>query len=69
MYKHGAKVEPQTKATVRCSARPIIGLKETDSLSKYGHLAREVEKVPLFGMGDSINAGTLRGTNIFALSS
>lgn len=33
MYKHGAKVEPQTKATVRCSARPIIGLKETDSLS------------------------------------
>lgn len=33
MYKHGAKVEPQTKATARCSARPIIGLKETDSLS------------------------------------
>ena len=33
MYKHGAKVEPQMKATVRCSARPIIGLKETDSLS------------------------------------
>ena len=59
-------MEPQTKATVRCFARPIIGLKETDS--EYGQSAGEVRPVSLFGMGDSIDSDTLRRTDIFALS-
>lgn len=52
-------MEPQTKATVRCFARPIIGLKETDSLSmdrvleklgKYPCLEWAIALIPvLFG--------------------
>jgi len=36
---------------------------------KYGQSAREVRKVPLFGMGDSIDSSALRRTDIFVYRS